>query len=93
MMNNQSKDAQQAAWEFIKFVLSPEQQAFWHINTGYFPVTKKAYEQPIVKENMTKFPQFKTAIDQLHATKINKATQGAVIGVFSRDKAVGRKCD
>ncbi|SFM30573.1 sn-glycerol 3-phosphate transport system substrate-binding protein [Paenibacillus sp. 1_12] len=82
IMNNQPKDAQQAAWEFIKYMLSPEQQALWHINTGYFPVTKKAYEQPIVKENMTKFPQFKTAIDQLHATKINKATQGAVIGVF-----------
>ncbi|TBL79493.1 ABC transporter substrate-binding protein [Paenibacillus thalictri] len=82
ILNNQPKEAQKASWEFIKFMLSPEQQAFWHINTGYFPVTKKAYEHPSVKENMDKFPQFKTAVDQLHATKINKATQGAVIGVF-----------
>ncbi|CRF28832.1 Uncharacterised protein [Mycobacterium tuberculosis] len=31
---------------------------------------------------MTKYPQFKTAVDQLHQTKANKATQGAVMGVF-----------
>lgn len=29
-----------------------------------------------------KYPQLKTAVDQLHATKANTATQGAVMGVF-----------
>lgn len=82
IMNNKSAEEQAAAFEFIKFVLSPEQQAFWHVNTGYFPVTKAAYDQPIVQENFEKYPQFKTAIDQLHATVSNRATQGAVIGVF-----------
>ncbi|MDQ0920124.1 ABC-type glycerol-3-phosphate transport system substrate-binding protein [Paenibacillus sp. V4I5] len=35
-----------------------------------------------MKDNLAKYPQFQTAIDQLHNTKANKATQGAVMGVF-----------
>jgi len=86
IMNNKSEAEQAAAFEFIKFVLSPEQQALWHVNTGYFPVTKAAYEQEIVQENFKKYPQFRTAIDQLHATVSNRATQGAVIGVFPESR-------
>lgn len=82
IMNNKSEAEQRAAWEFIKYLSEPEQQAFFHVNTGYFPITKKAYDQEIVKENMKKFPQFKTAIDQLNASKLNKATQGGVVGVY-----------
>jgi sn-glycerol 3-phosphate transport system substrate-binding protein len=82
MMNNKPDDEQKAAWEFIKFLTSPKEQAYWSVNTGYFPITKKAYEEASMKENVTKFPQFQTAIDQLHQTKLNTATQGAVMGVF-----------
>jgi sn-glycerol 3-phosphate transport system substrate-binding protein len=32
--------------------------------------------------NFQKYPQFKTAVDQLHDTKLTPATSGAVIGVF-----------
>ncbi|WJH35890.1 ABC transporter substrate-binding protein [Paenibacillus sp. CC-CFT747] len=88
VLNNKSEAEQKAAWEFIKYLTAPEQQALWHINTGYFPITKKAYEQPSVKENLAKFPQFQTAIDQLHATKLNKATQGAVMGVFPEARQI-----
>jgi sn-glycerol 3-phosphate transport system substrate-binding protein len=80
---------QNGAWAFIKFLTSPETQAIWHINTGYFPITKKAYDQQIVKDNLTKYPQFQTAVDQLHATaKSNKATQGAVMGVFPEARQI-----
>ncbi|WP_309122483.1 ABC transporter substrate-binding protein [Paenibacillus sp.] len=82
MLNNRPEAEQQAAWEFMKFLVSPEQQAWWHVNTGYFPITKAAYDQAIVKENAEKFPQFQTAVDQLHSTKLSTATQGAVMGVF-----------
>lgn len=88
MMNNRPEAEQNAAWEFIKFLTQPEQQAFWNTKTGYFPITKKAYEQPAIQENMKKFPQFQTAVDQLHATKINKATQGAVMGVFPEARQI-----
>jgi sn-glycerol 3-phosphate transport system substrate-binding protein len=82
ILNNKSEAEQKGAWEFIKFLTNPQTQAWWHVNTGYFPITKKAYDEQLVKDNLSKFPQFQTAIDQLHNTKANKATQGAVMGVF-----------
>ncbi|MCP1307933.1 ABC transporter substrate-binding protein [Paenibacillus tyrfis] len=82
ILNNRSEAEQKGAWEFIKFLADSKQQAYWHVNTGYFPITKKAYDEQLVKENLNKYPQFKTAVDQLHQTKANKATQGAVMGVF-----------
>lgn len=82
MMNDRPEAEQKTAWEFVKFVTSPQEQAYWHINTGYFPITKKAYDEQSVKDNMAKFPQFQTAVDQLHQTELSKATQGAVMGVF-----------
>lgn len=83
ILNSQKAAVQEAAWDFIKYLVAPEQQAYWHVNTGFFPVSVKAYELDSVKENVKNFPQFKTAIDQLHATKTNVATQGAVMGVFA----------
>ncbi|MUG64817.1 extracellular solute-binding protein [Paenibacillus campinasensis] len=82
LMNNKPEEEQKAAWEFMKFLADPTTQAYWHVNTGYFPVTTKAYDEPIVKENLAKYPQFQTAVDQLHQTEENLATQGAVMGVF-----------
>lgn len=88
VMNNRSDDEQKSTWDFIKFLTSPKEQAYWHVNTGYFPITKKAYDEDIVKENLKKFPQFQTAIDQLHQTKMNPATQGAVMGVFPEARQI-----
>jgi len=82
ILNNRPEAEQKAAWEFIKFLAEPKSQAEWHINTGYFPITQKAYDEQIVKDNMTKYPQFQTAVDQLHQTAPSLATQGAVMGVF-----------
>lgn len=77
----------QAAWQFVKFITQPKQQGFFHINTGYFPIRKDAYDLPEVKENMTKYPQFQTAVDQLHANPSNPATSGAVLGVFTQARS------
>ncbi len=82
IIDNGSKEKQNAAWEFVKFMISPEQQVFWNKQTGYFPVTKKAYDLPEMQEHLKQRPQFKTAIDQLHSTPITTATKGALIGVF-----------
>ncbi|WP_261303960.1 ABC transporter substrate-binding protein [Paenibacillus andongensis] len=82
IMNSKNEAEQRAAWEFIKYLSEADQQAFFHVNTGYFPITKEAYDQQIVKENMKQFPQFKTAIDQHNAAKMNKATQGGILGVY-----------
>ena len=36
---------------------------------------------------MTKYPQFQTAVDQLHANPSNPATSGAVLGVFTQSRS------
>lgn len=88
LLNNKSEAEQQGAWAFMKYLAEPQTQAYWHVNTGYFPVTTKAYEESIVKDNLKKYPQFQTAVDQLHQTEPNLATQGAVMGVFPEARQI-----
>lgn len=80
VMDKKDKEKQLAAFEFVKFMVSPEQQSFWSQNTGYFAVTKKAYDLPDMKEYLKQNPQFQTAIDQLHDSP--KTATGALLGVF-----------
>ncbi len=71
-----------ASWEFVKFLTAPAQQATWHTGTGYFPVNAKALDDPKDKAWLAKYPQFQTAIDELHATKPSVATAGCLLGVM-----------
>jgi sn-glycerol 3-phosphate transport system substrate-binding protein len=76
-------DAEQAcAWNFVKFVTSPEIQAFWHTASGYYPVRKASYAVQIDKDWVAKYPQFLTAVDQLHNSPNIRQTQGALTGVM-----------
>ena len=59
-----------AAWKFIEYLTSPEVQAEWSVNTGYFPINVKAYDEKVLQDNLEEFPIFKTAIDQLHDSSI-----------------------
>ncbi len=81
---------QQAAWEFMKYLASPDVQAEWHTKSGYFAINPKAYDKKVVKEQHKKYPQLEVTVNQLHDTKSTKATQGALISVFpeSREKVV-----
>lgn len=81
--NEGTTDQQQASWEFIKFVASPETQAFFASNTGYYPTRKAAYDQQEMKDALAKYPQFQKAVDELRATEASPATQGAVFGTFA----------
>ncbi|WP_416828031.1 ABC transporter substrate-binding protein [Ectobacillus polymachus] len=80
VMDKKDPAKEKAAFEFIKYMVSPEQQAFWSQNTGYFPVTKKAYDLQDMKDYLQKYPQFQTAINQLHDSP--KTSTGALLGVF-----------
>jgi sn-glycerol 3-phosphate transport system substrate-binding protein len=73
---------QRAAWEFAKFVGTAEEQAKWHVGTGYVPVNKSALQQPSVQEWQGKYPQFTTAVDQLHALPPSVASAGCLLGVM-----------
>lgn len=88
--NSVNETNQKAAWDFIKYTTSKDVQSTWAINTGYYPVNKLSYSTKEMIDNMNKFPQFKTAIEEIQATKENSQTQGAILGVFPevREKMV-----
>lgn len=83
IINNRPQPEQDCAWEFIKFQSSPPMQAYWHTMTGYYPIRKAAYNEQVDKDWIAKYPQFTTAVEQLHIAPLNSHTKGALIGVFT----------
>lgn len=84
-LNNEDPKKLRATWEFVKFLISPESQAYWNTQTGYFPVTTAAQEEQVFKDNLAQYPQFQTAIDQLHDSAPEYV--GALLSVFPEARA------
>ena len=82
IMKSRPAEEQQAAWEFIKYAMTPAVQAQWQSDTGYYPIVKAAYDQGPSKDWSTKYPQFTTAIDEIRNSPQNRFTNGAVLGVM-----------
>ena len=85
-LNNNDPIKLAATWRFIEFLISPESQAYWNAQTGYFPVTTAAAEEDVYKQNMEQYPQFQTAIDQLHSSAPQYA--GALLSVFPESRQI-----
>lgn len=60
-----SEEEKQAAWEFIKWITSPEQASQSTVTTGYVPTSKTATESETIQNLFVEKPQFKVALDQL----------------------------
>lgn len=86
MLDNQDDAKKAATWEFVKYLVSAESQAYWNAQTGYFPVTTAAHDEQVFKDNIAKYPQFQTAIDQLHDSAPEYA--GALLSVFPEARAI-----
>ena len=86
MLDNQDDAKKAATWEFVKYLVSAESQAYWNAQTGYFPVTTAAHDDQVFKDNIAKYPQFQTAIDQLHDSAPEYA--GALLSVFPEARAI-----
>ncbi|WP_353948660.1 ABC transporter substrate-binding protein [Sporolactobacillus sp. Y61] len=82
MSSGIDEDKQKAAWDFMKYLSTPEVQAKWHVESGYFATNPGAYNEEVVKQEWGKYPQLKVTVEQLHNTKASTATQGALISVF-----------
>ena len=82
IMKSRPAEEQQAAWEFVKYAMSPAVQAQWQSDTGYYPVVKSAYDQAPSKDFSSKYPQFQVAINEIRDSPQNRFTNGAVIGVM-----------
>ena len=69
LVNSGNQDKMDAAWEFIKHMVSVEEQITWHMNTGYFPMNMDVLNTGEYQHHVEEYPQFKTALDQLHASR------------------------
>ena len=56
---------QQAAFEFIKWITTPDRAAQWSVETGYVAVTPASYQTPAMQKYVGEFPQAAVARDQL----------------------------
>lgn len=79
MIDTEDQEKMDATWEFIEYLISPEIQAQWHRDTGYFPVTTEAHQTETFQQTIEEFPQYETAINQLHDS--TPEDQGAITGV------------
>ena len=82
IMKSRPAAEQQAAWEFVKYAMTPAVQGQWQSDTGYYPIVKAAYDTAPSKEWSTKYPQFLTAITAIRDSPQNRFTNGAVLGVM-----------
>lgn len=64
---NLSADKQAAAWEFVKFLVSPESNAYFAGQTGYMPFRQEAIG--MMTDMLENEPDRQTAIDQLEFTR------------------------
>jgi ABC-type glycerol-3-phosphate transport system substrate-binding protein len=55
----------EAAWEFAKWLTSPENSNYWAMNTGYIPIYKGALETPELQQFLKDNPLYQTVIEQL----------------------------
>lgn len=80
-VTNQGSSAQQdGAWDFIKYAIQPETQAYWSSGTGYIPVRLSTYNLPDMKATLSKYPQFIMATEQIRASSTNNRNAGCVAG-------------
>lgn len=77
VFNGKSKAEYQAVADFFSYISLPEQQAFWHQNTGYVPITTAAYELTKAQGFYNANPGHEVAIRQL----LNKAPTGNSMGI------------
>jgi len=71
-----------AAWDFLKFLNTAENQITWHIGTGYVPTRLSASKAPEVQKLWSERPGFKVAFDQLSTSKSPVGGGGPLIGDY-----------
>ncbi|RLG68546.1 MAG: hypothetical protein DRO11_08940 [Methanobacteriota archaeon] len=64
-MTSKDKDKQEAAWEFMKFMVNPASNYYVVEQTGYLPTSKSSLESDDMVAYFEKYPERKIALEQL----------------------------
>jgi sn-glycerol 3-phosphate transport system substrate-binding protein len=67
---------------FLKHLSKPEMQIFWHKETGYFPITLKAYETLKDQGYYKEYPFKEVGITQITRREPTKISRGLRLGYF-----------
>jgi len=81
VMKGHKKDQYKAVAKFLEFLGQPEQQAWWHANTGYFPLTRAAI-RALPEDHFRKNSNLWTAFAQITSCKTTPNSQGIRLGNF-----------
>jgi sn-glycerol 3-phosphate transport system substrate-binding protein len=60
-----SEEENDATYKFIKWLVEPENVAYFSMNTGYIPIRESALEVPELVEFMEENPMYEVAFEQL----------------------------
>jgi len=66
--------------KFLEFLGKPEQQAWWHAQTGYLPISNSALKALQKTDHFKKNPNMWTAFAQITKGKTTKNSQGIRLG-------------
>lgn len=60
-----TKEKQDAAWKFVRFMTETERVAKWSVDTGYIAHRKSAWETKTMKDAIAAFPGYAVTRDQM----------------------------
>lgn len=83
-MLDRDREAKDAAWQFVQYMISPEAQTIWLDGTGYIPVNVHAVETDAYKQRITEQPKLEKPYQSLI-----KSTDRVVAAFVPNSDAVG----
>ena len=87
LTNTGPDEVQAGAWDFVKYVNQPENQALWHLEGSYLPVRKTTAESDEIQQFWTTTRPgkwLKTAYDGLQ--NVDPAHPGPLIGPYTETR-------
>jgi len=88
MTGDHPEEELEAAVDFVIWFTNTENAIRWHKATGYFPIRKSAVDVLEFQDWFELNPAYTAAFAQLLGTKVNRATQGALIGAFPEVRTI-----
>ena len=77
-----SPEKRAAAWQFIKFLASPEEQASLAVEGGFAPIRSDATTVPALVKKWAAEPIYRVSYDQLTTGAEDASTAGSLIGDY-----------
>jgi sn-glycerol 3-phosphate transport system substrate-binding protein len=82
VLSGKPKPEYKGVAKFFAYLSSPEAQSKWHMETGYVPITKAAYQHTRAQGFYDKFPGRDVAVEQLNFKPPTDSSKGLRIGNF-----------